>query len=114
MHELYRLVQQVTEDTPRSTPRVSTHLAARCSGDGRAWRATMLSLSESGCLVRSSEPLNLGSLIELEFELPRSGGMRLRAEAAYQLLPDIGLIFHGLDPEHRDAISDFVTLTLRP
>ena len=26
MHELYRLIQQVMEETPRSTPRVPTHL----------------------------------------------------------------------------------------
>ena len=35
MHELFRLIQQLTEDTPRSTPRVPTHLSARCRSDGR-------------------------------------------------------------------------------
>ena len=36
----------------------------------------------------------------------------LEAETAYQLLPDIGLIFHALPSRVRDAISDFVTNTL--
>ena len=57
MHELYRLIQQITEAAPRSTPRVPTHLNARCRKDGREWPATLLSLSENGCLIRSPEPL---------------------------------------------------------
>ena len=75
LHEIYRLVQQVLEDTPRSTPRVPTHLAARCKRDGREWRGAVLSLSENGCLLRSPEPLLLGSRIALGFELPRSGSI---------------------------------------
>src|SRR5262245_24333065 len=42
MHELYRLIQQLTEDTPRSTPRVPTHLPARCKSEGKEWSSTML------------------------------------------------------------------------
>ena len=36
MHELYRLVQAALEDTPRTAPRVPTHLVARCQESGRA------------------------------------------------------------------------------
>jgi hypothetical protein len=112
MHELYRLVQQVTEDTPRSTPRVPTHLPARCHKDGREWPTTVISLSENGCLVRSPEPLLLGSQLQLEFDLPRTGTLRVNAETAYQLLPDVGLIFHATRTSDREAISDFVSSTL--
>src|SRR5262245_38010867 len=80
MHELYRLIQQLTEDTPRSTLRVPTHLPARCKCDGKEWTSTMLSLSENGCLVRSPEPLPLGRRVDLSFELPRAGRLNLEAE----------------------------------
>lgn len=109
MHELFRLIQQVTEETPRSTPRVATHLKARCRKDGREWPATVLSLSENGCLVRSPEPLLLGARVDLEFVLPHEGSLKLEAEMAYQLLPDAGLIFHGIPTRQRQAIGRYVT-----
>jgi hypothetical protein len=112
MHELYRLIQQLTEDTPRSTPRVPTHLLARCKSEGKEWTATLLSLSENGCLVRSPEPLALGGRVDLSFELPRSGRLELEAETAYQLLPDMGMIFHATRQSDREAITAFVAHTL--
>jgi hypothetical protein len=112
MHELYRLVQQVTEDTPRATPRVPTHLPARCHKDGHEWSTTVISLSENGCLVCSPEPLLLGSQLQLEFDLPITGTLRVSAETAYQLLPDVGLIFNATRSSDREAISNFVSNTL--
>jgi hypothetical protein len=112
MHELYRLIQQVTEETPRSTPRVPTHLHARCRRDGREWGCTVLSLSENGCLVRTPEPLLLGARLELSFSLPRTGAIAVEAESAYQLVPDVGLIFHAIPARQREAIASFVTSAL--
>jgi hypothetical protein len=112
MHELYRLIQQISEETPRSTPRVPTHLPARCRCDGKEWISAMLSLSENGCLVRSPEPLALGGRVELSFELPRIGRLSLEAETAYQLLPDMGMIFHATRARDREAIAAVVTRTL--
>ncbi len=112
MHELYRLIQQVTEETPRSTPRIPTHLHARCRRDGREWGCTVLSLSENGCLVRTPEPLLLGARLELSFSLPRTGAIEIEAESAYQLVPDVGLIFHAIPARQREAIAGFVTSTL--
>ncbi|MFP8876490.1 MAG: hypothetical protein VCB99_06185, partial [Myxococcota bacterium] len=57
VHELYRLVQQISEDTPRSTPRVPVHIAASCRTFDDASQVVLLSLSENGCLVRSARPL---------------------------------------------------------
>ena len=112
MHELYRLVQEILEETPRATPRIPTHLAARCRRQGREWRAAVLSLSENGCLLRSPEPLLLGSSLEITFELPVSGTLHCEAEIAYQLLPDLGLVFHAAPPAVREAIQGYVARSL--
>jgi hypothetical protein len=108
LHDLYRLLQQVFEDNPRATPRVPTHIRATCRRRGREWIGAVLSLSENGCLLRSPEPVLLGSQLELSFELPRVGPVELWAESAYQLLPDFGLVFSALAPADRDAISAYV------
>lgn len=112
LHELYRIFQELLEDVPRSTPRVPTHIQARCRLDGRAWNGTILSLSENGCLLRSVEPPSLGSRFELEFALPGSGIVGTRVEAAYQVLPDTGLVFHGMTPAGRSAITSYVVEVL--
>ena len=112
LHELYRLLQQVLEETPRTTPRVPTHLNARCAKNGLKWTGAVLSLSENGCLLRSPEPLLLGSRIDLSFELPKAGAITLPAEVAYQLVPESGLIFLATLPNDRSAISDFVASSI--
>lgn len=109
LHDLYRLLQQIFEDTPRSTPRVATQLLARCERGDRKWDGLVLSLSENGCLIRSSEAIPLGQRIQLKFSLPGSGRVRLDAEATYQLLPDVGLVFNGVPPARRKTLERFVT-----
>jgi hypothetical protein len=108
LHELYRLVQQVLEDTPRTAPRIPTHLPARCRVGEREWSSAVLSLSENGCLMRSPESPALGTRLEMSFTLPRTGLLRLDAEIAYQLVPDFGLVFNGTSPAVREAIKNFV------
>ena len=115
LHEIYRLIQLVLEDMPRASPRVPTHLPARCVSPerpDREWRAAVLSLSENGCLLRSPVPLLLGSRLEVHFELPRVGVLDLDAEIAYQLIPDVGLIFNGTLPDQRSALSSYVAQAL--
>ncbi len=108
LHDLFRLLQNVLEDTPRSTPRVPTHLRARCESDGKAWQASVLSLSENGCLLRSPERLRLGSRLRLAFSLPNVGEVETEADVAYQMLPDLGLVFNATPSISREAILDFV------
>jgi hypothetical protein len=50
--------------------------------------------------------------VDLSFELPRSGRLELEAETAYQLLPDMGMIFHATRQSDREAITAFVAHTL--
>jgi hypothetical protein len=112
MHDVYRVAQQVLEDTPRATPRIPVHLGARCQRQGKEWRGVVLSLSENGCLLRSPEPLMLGSRLDLCFRLPGIGELSLEAESAYQLVPDFGLVFHATAPAHRAAIARYITQAL--
>ena len=112
LHDLYRLIQGALEETPRGTPRVDTYLPAHCRAGDRDWRAVVISLSESGCLLRSPEPLPLGCQLGVDFDLPGCGSIETRAESTYQLVPDHGLVFHATAPATRDAILDFVEQTL--
>ncbi len=112
IHALYRVLQQVLEETPRSVPRVPTHIPATCSRDGSRWSATVLMLSENGCLLRTPAPLILGSRLELSFALPRAGNLEFESEVAYQLVPDVGLIFDAVSPDARRCIGEFVTEAL--
>ncbi|MEZ4353091.1 MAG: PilZ domain-containing protein [Myxococcota bacterium] len=112
LHDLYRLMQQVFEDKPRSTPRVATQLRARCHRAGREWDGRVLSLSENGCLMRSPEAIPLGQRFQLDLALPRVGAVSLEAEATYQLLPDTGLVFNAVAPQQRETLERFVTQTI--
>lgn len=112
LHDLYRLMQQVFEDVPRSTPRVATHLRARCQAKGAEWDGRVLSLSENGCLIRSPEEILLGQRLKLRLDLPRGHAIEVAAEATYQLLPDTGLVFNALEPADREALDRFVTQTI--
>jgi hypothetical protein len=112
MHELYRVIQEVIEDTPRSTPRLPVHLKAHCSRDGCEWTGAVLSLSEGGCLLRSTAPQNLGATFTLRFSLPRIGPLVLDAEVTYQLVPDLGLTFQSTSPADRESITNFIQRSL--
>ena len=112
LHDLYQLLQQIFEDTPRSTPRIATQLRARCAIDESAWDSRVLSLSENGCLMRSPEPVLLGQRIQLQLQLPQSEPIAVEAEAAYQLLPDTGFVFHAVDPAQRESLAHFVAQTI--
>jgi hypothetical protein len=112
LHELYRLMQQILEDRPRAAPRVATHFSATVHSGERAWTVAVLSLSENGCLIRSSETLLLGSSVRLDFELPDAGPLEFAAETGYQLVPDVGLIFHAASAANRKAVSRYVDAAL--
>lgn len=112
MHDLYRLLQQVFEDTPRSTPRIATQLRAQCRRGERFFEGRVLSLSQNGCLIRSGETIQLGQKIELRLELPQAGDLAVEAEASYQLLPDVGLVFSAMPHAKRQTIERFVAQAL--
>jgi hypothetical protein len=108
LHELYRLFQQSLEAVARGSLRVPTNLPVRLRSAGREWQASVLSLSENGCLVRSPEPMDLGAELEVAFELPRTGLIQTRAETSYQLVSDTGLVFQATSAAQRRAIQSYV------
>lgn len=109
LHDLYRVIQQVFEDTPRTTPRVDTDLVVRCGHAGTRFDGELLSISENGGLLRCDGTLPLGARFDLAMELPGEGALSLQAEAAYQLVPNTGVVFSGLAPQARAAIGQFVS-----
>lgn len=112
LHDLYRILQSHYEARPRSTPRVDAELDVTCSRRGKTWSAEILSLSDNGCLMRSSESVPLGTTISIAMNLPGVGTVELDAESAYQLVPDMGLVFNAIQPKIRQAIGNYVMQTL--
>jgi len=108
LHDLYCILQRVFEMTPRSTPRIPVRIDVSCQRDGLQWDAQMRSISENGALLRCEERLPLGSNFDMRFVLPGSGLVKLRAEAAYQLMPDLGIVFSGVDPILRESINAYI------
>jgi hypothetical protein len=115
LHELYRVLQELLETHPRTVPRVPTHVRAICTRSDRSWDVSILSLSENGCLIRSREPLPLETRVKLRFELgawSQFGPLEIEADTAYQLLPDVGLVFSGLAARERDVLQAFVMASM--
>jgi len=108
LHELFRLLQRALESPARNALRIPTNLPVRLRRDGHEWQGAVLSLSENGCLVRTPEPMRLGTELDVAFELPRIGMIETRAESAYTLVADTGLVFQATSPASRRAILDFV------
>jgi hypothetical protein len=114
LHDLYRVIQHYFEEMPRSTPRVSTRLRAKCRREEHEFGVDVVSLSENGCLMRCSEQVRLGSRLDLALELPRFGNVELEAEIAYQVRSDTGLVFNATPARVRDVLRSYVVDALSP
>jgi hypothetical protein len=110
--ELYRLLQLALERHPRSAPRVGTHLAARCVQSDRRWVGAVVSLSRTGCLFRSSELVERGMRMNLQFALPRAGLVSTRAEVVHRRGGNLGLAFSETSSGISHDIDGFVTQRL--
>jgi hypothetical protein len=108
LHDLYCILQRIFEPTPRATPRIPVTISVDCGQRDRHWTSEMVSLSENGALLRTDEKVSLGSSFQVEFELPDCGHVALRAEAAYQIKPDLGIVFSGVDPAVRNRLASFI------
>ncbi len=109
---IYAMIQSALERTPRRCPRISTSLSARCIRSDRRSIGAVLSLSEGGCLLRTTEPLRKGTKLDLQFALPDYGLISARAECRYVRAGDAGLAFATPPPDVRHTIAHFVTCAL--
>ncbi|MBW2290613.1 MAG: hypothetical protein JRG90_22735 [Deltaproteobacteria bacterium] len=112
LHELYELLQGALEQTPRIVPRVSASLPARSFREGVDAPGAILSLSERGCLLRSTVVLPGDGALKLQFALPDRGLIDTWAEPCNKAGRELGLVFDGLPDASRFAIADYVTASL--
>jgi hypothetical protein len=106
--DLYPAVQKALERTPRSHPRITTTLPARCAYEERASTGVVVSLSEGGCLFRSADEPPGEPETSLQFSLPRPGLISTRARHVSRREDGLGLAFQDLTSEFRLAISQYV------
>lgn len=109
---VYSMIQSALEHMPRKTPRVRTQLSARFLKEDRRSMGALLSLSEGGCLLRTSESLREGVGLDLQFALPEYGLVSTRAECRYIRKASVGLQFLEAAQDIRHSIGNFVTSQL--
>jgi len=112
LRKLYSLLQGALEETPRAVPRIPASLPARSSRDGIDAPGAILSLSEKGCLLRSTVRLPGDGALKLQFALPDRGLIDTWAEPRNNDGRELGLVFDGLPDASRFMIADFVTTSL--
>lgn len=106
--ELYRALQFALEENPRRVPRAAVTLPARCVAGERDWPGAIVSLSEGGCLVRSTQRLDSRRRLQLWFPLPDAGLVEVTARPVYHRGTYLGLAFHELAEATRHAIASCV------
>ena len=107
--DLYPIIQRTLQSTPRHSPRVETSLSARCVKSDRRWMGSVVSLSENGCLFRSSERFESGTQMNLQFALPGSNIISTRAVCVHQHGGESGLAFSDTSEDDQRNIGGFVT-----
>lgn len=112
LQKLYGLLQIALEETPRAVPRIPASLPARTFREGVDAPGAILSLSEKGCLLRSTVSLPGEGALKLQFALPDQGLIHTWAEPYSKAGRELGLVFEGLPEASRLAISDYVTTCL--
>jgi hypothetical protein len=105
---LYPLLQRALEDTPRQAARAATLLPGRCTYDNRRSMGAVVSLSEGGCLFRTSDPLAADQPITLLFPLPLGTMISTRAHVIAQRGECVALAFDGVAPPAREAVAQYV------
>jgi hypothetical protein len=110
--DLYPLIQQALEDTPRRAARAPTQLPARCSRADQRCVGDIVWLSSAGCLFRTDTALTPESDFNLLFPLPRGRMVHTRARVKYCVGGQVGMAFHDPPEPSQRAISEFVTKRL--
>lgn len=112
LSQLYPMIQQTLEPTPRGAPRVMTEIVARIAHAGERFVARLDSLSIQGCHVRDDARVTPGTRVNLEFALPGSDPVLTRAACVTRTSHGAGLVFDSTTEAVRDSIDAFVTRRL--
>ena len=112
VNELFALLQRALEPWPRTVPRVSAALPARCKRGNHGWAAAIGSISEKGCLLLSTERLERDKRLDVCFALPGEGLMQLPAQPSYVSGKQAGLVFRDTSEQSRSTIADYVNTQL--
>ncbi len=108
LRDLYPILQRTLEDTPRVAARAPTELPGRCTQSDRRWMGAVVSLSEKGCLFRTSQSLTTDQRLNLLFPLPRGQMITARARVIGQRGPSVGLVFDDMALPVREAVAHYV------
>ena len=108
LKDLYPILQRTLENTPRVAVRAPTELPGRCTQSDRRWMGAVVSLSEKGCLFRTSELLAIDQQLNLLFPLPMGQMVAARARVIVQQGPSVGLVFDNMAPPTREAVAQYV------
>ena len=108
---LFPILQCALENTPRTVVRASTELPGSCVRADQRWAGAVLSLSELGCLIRTSEPMASGLEFDLIFPLPLHPAGRMmstRARVIEQCGEGVAMAFEEMPNAERQAVSEYV------
>ncbi len=105
---LYTVLQSALERSPRRAPRISTSLSARCWQNQWFLTGTVSSLSETGCLFRSSEAMSPEPEVTLVFHLPSSETVSTRTRQMSRGRHNVAFAFDDLPHESRSSIGQYV------
>jgi hypothetical protein len=108
LKDLYPILQRALEDTPRVAARAPAELPGRCTQSDRRWMGAVVSLSEKGCLFRTSESVATDQQLNLLFPLPMGQMVTARARVIRQQGPSVGLVFDNIAPQARAAVGRYV------
>ena len=108
MATLYPLLQRALELHPRGAARAPTRIPARCTHADRRWTGDVLSLSQSGCLMRSRSKLEPGVEFNLIFPLPVGRMISTRARVLGRRGDCTGLAFQHPSESSLRAIAEYV------
>jgi hypothetical protein len=112
LNDIFRGFQSALETHPRRVPRVATQLAARCIRSHHNSFGAVMSLSEGGCLIATSELIGKGAQMSLQLAIPKDGIITTPAECVYQHENRAGLAFSDTSDRNRQVINDFVASRL--
>ena len=105
---LYPLLQRALEAQPRAAARVAAAITARGNIDDRRFDATIVTLSQRGCLIRSAQLLDPRTELNLSFTLPGNHELALRAVICGADADGAAVEFSEIDSAAQHAISDYV------